>query len=116
MEAADSEIALLPGHRQQAGILGLPRSEGKGVPQGSAKRVFIDAIGGYPSGAPIQGGTDRNDHSVFGDVLMNGVVGEASEGFDRFVDVHLGFGSALGSGETQDGGGEIVEFALRAQP
>jgi len=52
---------------------------------------------------------------VFGNVLVNGVVGETSKGVDGFVDMNFGLRDAPRFGDAENAGGDRVKIALRAQ-
>ncbi len=48
------------------------------------KRIFVETIGGGASGAAVDDGSNGDGDAVFGDVLVNGVIGEARECVDSF--------------------------------
>ena len=62
--------------------------------------MLIQAIGGNARGAAIDDGANGNGEAVFGHILMNGVVGEAGQRVDHFVDFDFGFRDAAGLRES----------------
>jgi hypothetical protein len=115
MEAAQGAIFLLARHRQEIRIFRLLRCQRDGVAKGRAQRILIDTVGGNAGGAAIGGGSDRNNQTMFSDVLVNGVVRETSQGFDGLIDLHFGFWNVLRLGQAKNGGGDGVEIALGTQ-
>ena len=111
-EAVDAAIALLPGQGRGRGIFRLAVREGKRSFDGGAKRIFVDAIGGGAGGAAIDNGANGNGEAMLGDVLVDGVVGEARQSVGNFVDVDFGFFGAGGLGEAENGIDDAAQFAL----
>jgi hypothetical protein len=110
-EAIDSAIELLAGHRQEAGNFWLAMGELQRGLYRCAKRIFVKAIGGGTGGAAVYDGSNGDGDAVFGDVLVNGVVGEAREGVDSFLKVDFGF---VGSGEFAEAqNGVYASFSTR---
>jgi len=64
----------------------------------SAKRVFVNAIGGGARGAAVGDGSNGDSQTVLGDVLVNGVVGETGQGVRDFVNVNFRFFGSSGFG------------------
>ncbi len=93
----------LPGIGSRPGIFGWLCASSREEFDGFAERIFIEAIGGGPSGAAVHNGADGNGYSVLGHVLMDGVVREAREGFHCFLDLHFGFVGTGDFAQTQDG-------------
>ncbi len=60
-------------------IFGLAVGEGQRGFDGGAEGVFVDAIGGGACGAMVDDGSNGNVEAALGDVLVDGVVGEAGE-------------------------------------
>ena len=66
----------------------------RGVFEGGGERVLIQAIGGDARGTAVDDGANGNREAVFGDILMNGVIGKACQRVDHFVDFNFGFRDA----------------------
>jgi len=107
-EAIHFAITLLGWHGEQMWIFGLAVREGKRRLNRGAKGVFVDAIRSGARGAAIDYSTDRNIQAALGDVLVDGVVGEARERVGGLVDVNFGFVSASGFGQAQDQSDECI--------
>ena len=87
----------------------------KGGFDGGAEGVFVDAIGGGTCGAVVDDGSNGNIEAALGDVLVDGVVGEAGERVGGFVDVDFGFVGAGGFGEAENGIDDAAQFVLGEQ-
>jgi len=77
-----------------------------------AEGVFVNAIGGGAGGTAFSDGANGNCESVFGDVLVNGVVGETGQSAGDFVNVDFGSFGAGGFGETKNRFNDATKFAL----
>jgi hypothetical protein len=113
--AAKFAIFLLAGHRQEARIFRLAVRERKRRFDRGAQRVFVDAIGGGAGGAAVDDGANGHGEAAFGDVLVDGVVGEARERVVDFVDVDFGLVGFGGCREAQDVLDDGAQFALGEQ-
>jgi hypothetical protein len=96
-------------------VFGLAVREGKRRINGGAKGVFVDAIRCGARGAAIDYCTDRNIQAALGDVLVDGVVGEARERVGGLVDVNFGFVSASGFGQAHDRIDDPAQILFRKQ-
>jgi hypothetical protein len=61
--------------------------------QSDKQGIFFEAIGGHAGGAAVDNGANRDGDPVFGHVLVNHVVCEASECFDGFSYADFDFGN-----------------------
>ncbi len=111
-ETIHGAIALLCGHGEEARIFGLTVGEGERSFDGGAEGIFVDAIGGGTGGAAVGDSSNGNCETVLGDVLVDGVVGEAGESVGDFVNVDFGFFGSGGFCETKNGDDDFAEFAL----
>jgi len=83
-------------------IFWLAVRQGQGSLDGGAEGVFVDAICGGAGGAAVDYGSNGNVEAALGDVLVDGVVGEAGERVGGFVYVNFGFLGACGFGEAKN--------------
>ena len=84
--------------------------EALGAATDAAKRFVVRLVRGGASGAAIDDRANGNVQRLLGDVLMNRVVGEASERVGSRVDFNFGF---VRVAEFQDSLGEAFEIGLR---
>ena len=84
-------IFLLSHQRQQVRILGLVAREGQRGRHDAAQRFLVRFVGRGASCAAIHRRADGNAERVLRDVLMDGVVREASQCIGSSADVHFGF-------------------------
>ena len=73
----------------------------------AAEGFFVGFVGGGAGGAAIHNGADGNAEGVLGDVLVDGVVGEAGERVDRRVNFDFGF---VRVAPADDAVGDVLEF------
>src|SRR5260370_28518165 len=102
-EAVDLAVSLPAGKRQKARIFRLAAREAKRRFDSSAKRIFVDAIGGSAGSAVVDDRSNGNREALLSHVLMNSVVGEARERAGNLLDVHFRPVRHGGFGEAQDG-------------
>ena len=107
--ARDLGIFLRAGHGQQVGIFRLAAREQRGRGDHAAERVVVGLVGGGAGGAAVEDGAHGDAEMLLGDVLVDGVVGEAGERVGAGVDFDFGF---VGVGEAQDALGEAAEFGV----
>ena len=93
-------------------ILRLAVREGERRHNRGAERIFVDSIRSGTRGATVDNGSNRNVQPAFGDVLVDGVVGEARERVGGLVDVDFGFVGARGFREPQNRFDDSAQFAL----
>ena len=98
---------LLREHGEKVGIFGLHAREGFGGGDDAAEGVEIGFIGGGAGGAAVEDSADGDDEILLGDVLVDGVIGEAGESGGDDVDFDFGF---VGVGEGDDLLGEAAEL------
>ena len=111
-EPVHGAITLSSRHRQEPRIFRLAvrereRSFGRG-----AERVFINAIRGGARSAAVDDGADGNRQPVFGDVLVNGVVGETRQSVGNFVHVDFRLFGSCGFPKTKNRIGDAPKLAL----
>ncbi len=97
--------------RQEIGILGLVAREGDGGRHHAAKRFVVRLVGGGARGAAIDHGADGDAERMFGDILVNRVVGEARERVGCGADVDFGF---VRFAQLEDLLGDALEFRERS--
>ena len=78
----------------------------------AAQRFVIGLVGGGARRAAVEDGAHGNGERLLGDVLVNGVVGEARERVGAGFDFDFGL---VGVGELQDALGEAAQFGVRGQ-
>jgi len=111
-EAIYFGVALLAWNGKETGKFGLAVRELQRGFDGGPERIFIEAIGGGASRATIDYGAYGNSDAMLSNVLVNGVVGEAGERVDNFLDLYFGF---VGSGkftEAQHGVDALLELGF----
>ena len=94
VKAPDGPVFLLTEQREKMRIFWLLRRERGGVFDRHPERIFVDAVGGDTGSAAVDDGADGNDEALFGNMLVNGVIGEAGEGVDGFVNLDFRFANA----------------------
>ncbi len=109
-KAPDLSVLLRAGHGQQVGILGLTAGQRGRTCYGTAQRVIVGFVGGGAGGAAVKDGAHGNAERLLGDILVDGVVGEARESVGDKIDMHLGF---VGIRKAKHALGEIMQFRIR---
>src|ERR1700722_2741893 len=84
-------IFLARQQRKQIGIFWLIAREAAGSGDYAAQRIVIGFVGGGASGAAVEHDASRNTQRVFGNVLVNGVVGKARESVNTQVNFNFSF-------------------------
>ncbi len=107
IEMRDFLIFLRPEHRQQVGIFRFVARQADRSGEHAAKRFFVGLIGGGARGAAIYYGADGNAQGVLGDVLVDGVIGEARQRVHGRINFHFGF---VGVAPADDAVGDVFEF------
>ena len=107
--ALDLGIFLRAGHGQQAGIFRLAARQSGGSGDDAAQRIVVGFVGGGASGAAVEDGAHGDAECLLGDILVDGVVGEARERVGAGVDFDFGL---VGIGELQDALGEATQFGV----
>ena len=79
------------------------------------ERIFIEPICGRASGAAIHDSSNRNGNSMFCDILVDGVVSEARERIDGFIDLNFGFVGTGNFAKAQNRRYALLQFALGCQ-
>ncbi len=77
-----------------------------------AQRIFIRAIRRGPRRALVHLRSHRHIHRVLRNVLVNGVVGEARQRANRFIDVYFRLRNANGFGQPQHGINDVAKLTL----
>ncbi len=80
-----------------------------------AQRIFVGAICGGARGALVQMRSHRNVHRVLRHVLVNGVIGEARQRANAFVNVYFRLRNANGLGDPQYRVDDAPTLALTQQ-
>src|SRR5258708_5159301 len=111
-ETAYAATALFRQHGKETRILRLAVREGARSFDRSAKGVFVNAISGGARVAAIGDGANRNRQAMLGDVLLNGVVGEAGQSGRHFVNVDFRFCGSSGFGATKHRVDNAAQFGL----
>ena len=96
------------GERGQIGIGCLGACNGNGLLDGGADGVVVETIGGGARGALSDDRPDGEVVPLFGDVLVDGAIGEAREGRRCGADHDLDIRRAEGPGGALDGGEDLA--------
>ena len=87
------------GHGKPIGIFGLEPRQLHGGLCGPTNRIGVQPVRGRSGCSAVRNGADRERRTLFGDILMNDVVGEARERILAGLDRRFGL---IGWGEIQD--------------
>ena len=117
IEAAHSAILLFAGHGQQAAdLLAGCAARDKQSSMAARKRIFVNAVGGDAGGAAVDDGANGDNQAVLGDMLMDGVVGEARERVESTSSTCTSVsGTPRALARRRTVCADAVQFAFRAQ-
>ena len=110
--ARDLGVFLRAGHGQQVGIVRLAARQRLRGFDHAPQRIVVGLVGGGARRAAVEDGAHGNGEHLLGDVLVNGVVGEARERVGDHADFDFGF---VGVAEFEDSLGDAPHVRVGKQ-